>query len=102
MGSANADELSYSCEGWQPSSLLHRGPVSLLLSDEQLVWSNGKKIYGAQFVDGTLTRRTYVDDASVYLVYGFWQKATAVKSRVKIVRIFYNAEILQSSELNCR
>ncbi len=50
MSPAYADDWNYSCQGWVPSSLLHRGPVAVVLSDDQLTWSNGRKNYTAKFV----------------------------------------------------
>lgn len=102
MSSADTDEWKYSCEGWQPSSLQYRGPVSVLLSDDKLTWSNGRKIYTAKFVDGSRTRKTYIDDASVFFVYGLWIKSSSVKAGLKIVRVFYNSASVQFSELTCR
>ena len=102
MSPAYADDWNYSCQGWVPSSLLHRGPVAVVLSDDQLTWSNGRKNYTAKFVDGSRTRKTYIDDASVYFVYGLWLRATSVKARLKIVRVFYNSASVQFSELTCQ
>jgi len=95
-------EWNYHCDGWVPASLQLRGPVTLLLSDQRLTWSNGRKNYVASFVDGVSTRKTFADNASVYIVYGLWVGTTSTLPRLKIVRIFYNSAINQISELTCQ
>ena len=99
---AYADVWNYSCEGWIPSSLQHGGQVAVELSDDLLTWSNGRKIYTAKFVDGSQSRKTYIDDASVYIVYGLWLGVSSVKAPLKIVRIFYTSASVRFSELTCQ
>ena len=100
-GSATISQAqNYSCSEWEPASLQHRGPVALSLTEEALIWSNGRGIYSASIADSSLGRNTYLDDASVYIVYGNIA-LDSLDPPLHIVRLFYQSPDFRATRLIC-
>jgi hypothetical protein len=92
--STSAAAQSYSCGEWSVSSLSDRGQISVLISPEHLVWSNGRKTNQAVFLKEETLYRVFADQASIYFV---WQ----IGVRLDIRRVFATAYERQNSELHC-
>lgn len=102
--SGAAAQSSYSCSEWTKASLQHKGSISVLLDEEKLIWSNGKKIYSAEFISKGGTYASYFDAASLYMVYGsglFASRWMPQGRDLHIRRIFFNSRDMQVSELLC-
>jgi len=97
----SAQNLSKSCGEWKPSSLQHSGPVSVIVNDKELIWSNGRGIHTATFIDGDIVRKTYSDGVSLYVAYGFPEGTDGGFSPSRIIRIFYQSPGIRQIELKC-
>ncbi|MFV1878478.1 hypothetical protein [Nioella sp.] len=81
-----------------------RGEVSVRVNETELVWSNGRKIESARFVEANPTSMTFVDGVSVYVAYGYslvTETGFSEFNVLRVVRMFYNSAQVQTSILEC-
>lgn len=95
---------SFSCNEWSNSSLQHQGAVSIEISKDMLVWTNGINSYQANAIQSDTPQLAYSDRASIYMIYGVFSMSDKLYNSgyLRIRRIFFIEEVLKVSEIECR
>jgi hypothetical protein len=89
---AHADTMS--CGEWSASSLQDAGEISISISAERLVWSNGRRAVEAERLGHAAPPMMFADSASIYLV---WEHDRSLEIR----RIYTTEQERPSARLSC-
>ena len=75
LSSSSCAEEKFACDPWNGT----KEPISILVTDDGLIWSSGTGIHDAAFLTGIGRAIAYASDDRLYFYYPFYSEFQMIK-----------------------